>query len=282
MEPCSQIPGPKILLVGESGSGKTYSIRTLVDAGVTPFIIFTENSMRTLVDIPDEKCHWHYIPSGDIEFSDQRKILYNVNKFSYEQIAEMKQGIQKDKFTQALDLMDLFDDFTCDRCKKSFGPVKDFGTDKCLVIDSLTDLSRMLRLLTQGAKPTLHQGEWNVAMNALENLLNLIIAKTWCGVVITAHPEREMDPNSGKVRIYPSSIGAKLSPKIPRMFDDVLFAEFGDKGYTWSAQHPQAVTKTRNLHALKNKESLPPSYKLIYDEWKKAGGTISTLTPNSK
>ena len=32
----SPLPGIKVLLIGGSGSGKTFSLRTLVDAGITP------------------------------------------------------------------------------------------------------------------------------------------------------------------------------------------------------------------------------------------------------
>ena len=34
--------GFKVLLLGETGSGKTYSLRTLLDAGLEVFVIATE------------------------------------------------------------------------------------------------------------------------------------------------------------------------------------------------------------------------------------------------
>ena len=59
----SPIPGPKIILLGDSGTGKTHSIRTLLDAGLTPFIIFTEPGMESIGDILDQ-CHYTYIKPG--------------------------------------------------------------------------------------------------------------------------------------------------------------------------------------------------------------------------
>ena len=34
--------GTKTLLMGSTGTGKTHSIQTFLDAGVTPFCLFTE------------------------------------------------------------------------------------------------------------------------------------------------------------------------------------------------------------------------------------------------
>jgi predicted ATPase len=40
------------MLLGASGSGKTYSIRTLLDAGLEVFVLFTEPGMEVLADCP--------------------------------------------------------------------------------------------------------------------------------------------------------------------------------------------------------------------------------------
>ena len=67
--PSASIPGFKMLLLGETGRGKTHSIRTLLDAGVTPFVVFTEQGMDTLADLPPDACHWHYIPPAKFKSS---------------------------------------------------------------------------------------------------------------------------------------------------------------------------------------------------------------------
>jgi hypothetical protein len=41
--------------MGASGTGKTHSIRTLVDAGLEVFVLFTEPGMEVLADVPADK-----------------------------------------------------------------------------------------------------------------------------------------------------------------------------------------------------------------------------------
>jgi AAA+ superfamily predicted ATPase len=57
----SPIPAPNVLLMGDSGTGKTYAIRTLIEAGITPFIIFTEPGMEVLGDLDPSSYHFHYV-----------------------------------------------------------------------------------------------------------------------------------------------------------------------------------------------------------------------------
>lgn len=270
-------PGFKVMIVGDSGVGKTYSIRTLVDSGITPFIIFTENGMRSLGDVPKESLHWHYLPPADLSWGDMKKIGQSVNTSTYEDLAANKAGLQKQKHTQLLKLFDLCDNFVCQRTGKEFGPISKWGTDRALILDSLSGLALMAKGLTVGAKPTLHQGEWNVAMNQIEGVVNKFCMQLYCHFVLIAHSEREMDPVAGSVKIYPSSLGAKLSPKLPRYFDEVVYADKIDGKFTWATAHRMAVTKNRNLPYA---ESLPPTFRGIVDGWKKAGGEISPMSFN--
>ena len=39
--------------MGDSGTGKTYALRTLVDAGITPFVFFLDMSERSAIQ-PEE------------------------------------------------------------------------------------------------------------------------------------------------------------------------------------------------------------------------------------
>src|SRR5258708_38749125 len=56
----SPLVGPKILLMGEGGNGKTHSIRTLVDAGIKPFVIALEPGFEVLGAVPPTKLAWRY------------------------------------------------------------------------------------------------------------------------------------------------------------------------------------------------------------------------------
>lgn len=270
------IPGPKVLLYGESGSGKTYAIRTLIECGITPFVIFTENGMRTISDVPADKLHWVYIPPADISWGDMGKIGQTINRQTYEDMAANKNGVEKNRHTQLLKFYETCNKFVCQRTGEDFGSVQDWGTDKALVVDSLSGLSMMAKGLTVGAKPTLHQGEWSVAMNTIESVVNKLCLQLWTTCIITAHAERETDPVAGSVKIYPSSLGAKLSPKLPRYFDDVVYCESIEKGFTWATAHRMAVVKNRNLP---KGDNLKPNFATIIDPWKKAGGIIAPTHP---
>jgi len=46
--------GAKILVYGESGTGKTHAIKTILEAGLNPVVIFTENSHHTLTKVGTE------------------------------------------------------------------------------------------------------------------------------------------------------------------------------------------------------------------------------------
>ena len=68
--PLPSIPGVNVMLCGTTGTGKTHALRTLVDAGLEVFVLFTEPGMEVLADIPPEKLHWHYIAPASPAFAD--------------------------------------------------------------------------------------------------------------------------------------------------------------------------------------------------------------------
>ena len=84
------IPGLKALLLGPTGSGKTHALTTLLEAGITPFIIFTENGMSTIGKVLKEKglpvdsCKWHYVAPATQSFEAMISMAININKMSFE------------------------------------------------------------------------------------------------------------------------------------------------------------------------------------------------------
>jgi len=117
----SPLPGPKVILLGDSGTGKTYSIRTLLDAGLTPFIIFTEPGMETIGEVLD-KCHYTYLPPAQIGWDGLKSIAKMVNTLDYEGIAKMQDANKRryDEFLKiigSISLIFLFDGFRCHCCQ---------------------------------------------------------------------------------------------------------------------------------------------------------------------
>ena len=76
-------PGANVLLMGETGSGKTYCIRTLIECGITPFVIATEPGIAdTLGDIPPDQLHWHYVAPAMVPWSALIETATKINTLS--------------------------------------------------------------------------------------------------------------------------------------------------------------------------------------------------------
>lgn len=265
------IPGANVLLVGATGTGKTHAIRTLIDAGITPFVLFTEPGMRTLADVPDKHLHWHYIPPARPDFADMKKSAIQINEsFDLEALTKKKDWDKK-KYRQFIEVLDSMNDFRCDRCGESFGSVDEWGTDRAIVIDSLSGLSIMAMDLVVGSKPVKAIADWGTSMDNLERFLNRMCAGTQCHFVLTAHLEREKDEVSGGITLMASTLGNKLAPKVPRYFDDVVQCDHDGTDFLWKTIARNVDLKARNLPL---KDKLPPSFLPLIKSWQEAGGII--------
>lgn len=266
----SPLPGVKELLLGASGSGKTYSIRTFIEAGITPFCIFTEPGFEVLGDVPKEKLHWHYIAPASQDWASMIDAASNVNKLSFESLTKLSDP-NRTKYGQWVDVLKCLANFTCERTGQSFGPVDKFGTDRVVVIDSMSGLNIMAMALVIGGRPTRSQADWGVAQNMMEFLIQKLCTDMRAHVLMIAHPERETDEVMGGSKIMVSTLGKKLAPKIPRFFSDVILAEKRVDKFVWTTANAQADLKNRNLP---NSDNLPPSFKPVIENWVKQGGII--------
>lgn len=268
----SPVPGVNVLLEGASGTGKTHSIRTLIDAGITPFVLSTEPGIAmTLGDIPADKLHWHYIKPAAPSWEDLLGNAQKINTMSFETLTKLK-DIDKQKYGQFLDLVSSCANFVCDRDGKSYGSVDSWGTDRCLVVDSLSGVNIMAMDLVAGAKPVKAPGDWGVAMDNLERLINRWTCGVDCHFVLISHMEREKDEVTGGITLTVSTLGQKLAPKIPRFFDDVIQAKHtSNEGWTWSTISPMTDLKSRNLPL---SEKLQPNFVPLIKSWQAKGGII--------
>jgi hypothetical protein len=266
----SPLPGPNILLIGASGVGKTTSIKTLIAKGITPFCLFTEPGFEVLGDVPSPQLHWQYIAPASAPWESLIQVAKNVTMLQHDAVTAMKDS-QKGRYTQYVQLLTALNSFKCDRDGKEYGDVCKWGTDRALVLDSLSGVNIMVMRHVIGGKPTSHQGEWGSAMSSLENLIQKLCTDTHCTFVLMAHAERETDEVQGGSKIMASTLGRKLAPRIPRFFSDVVYAKKEGAKFTWTTIEPNADLKNRNLPLADN---LPPDFAQIITSWEKHGGTI--------
>lgn len=269
----SKIPGAKVLIMGGTGTGKTYSLRTLIEAGITPFIIFTEPGMESLSDLKGHPYHWHYVPPTTSDWGALKQIGENVSKFTYESLIKQIDVNRPTKYVQWLDIIKTSNDFVCDECRQSFGDVSTWGTNRALVMDSLTGLSEMSIRLVIGGKVARSQSDWGIGQEMVRKILDAWTTGLRCWFVLTAHEAREADLVSGAIKVMPHTLGRALAPDIPKYFSDVIETVRIGTDWNWSTASPNADVKARNVPV---SEKLPPSFVPLVSRWKEKGGVIET------
>lgn len=250
---------PSVLLQGAPGSGKTDSCATFVEAGLDLFVISTEpDGIASLIDsitrrkLDLNRVHWTSVLPATGEWSALDDMVRTIAVSSFETIAAIKTGVGKDKTrAPAMKLLNALKDFVCERTGEHFGDVATWGSDRALVLDSLSGLSLIAWMLTVGFKPSAHQGEWGVAMNFIEQLLLKLSSDRRCFFALTAHIEKEPNPITGASQVMASTLGRKLAPKIPRFFSEVVYAtrtiDAGKPVFRWSTIDANADLKNRSL-----------------------------------
>lgn len=273
----SPLPGFKVLLLGDSGTGKTYSIRTLIDAGLFPLCLFTENSFDVLGDLPPDKIAWKYVPPYTEDLSSLIEMSERIGQMSYEAITRT-QDTKRFQGSPWMKMLRALMDFEDDRTGRKFGNIATWGTDKVLVIDSLSGLTAASRQNVAGNRPALSPPDYGLAQRQLEGLINQVCTSFRCHFLLIAHAERELDPVLGGQKIMASTIGKALAPTIPRYFTDVILAKRSGEKFMWDTSDSQAVLKARNVRIAGD---LRPSFVQIVDAWKSRGGVIAPLGKSS-
>lgn len=268
------LPGPNILLLGESGDGKTHSIRTLSPAGVTPFIVFMEQGMETLGDMPAGSYHYKYIKPASSNWAQMLSVAKAVNQMSFDSLLKMVDG-SKTQDAGFLKLITTMNQFTCDCCNQNWGDVAKWNTDRALVFDGLTGLCTLAGQLYLGMKPAWSQSDWGVPQKQVLNLLRVLTGDTQCTFILLSHLEREVNENAGGTVLTVKALGRALAPDIPPMFSDVIKCDRMGNKFTWNTAAGNCVTKARNLPL---QSGLEPSFVPLIEGWKKKGGKIEATS----
>lgn len=266
-----KMSAPKSLLMGAPGAGKTTSLVSYIKAGIELFVVSTEpggeeallDAMRRF-NLPLEKLHWKYIPAAAPSWDTLGAMAKTITSMGYKDLTEIKQGANKSDYQQFLALIKCLSNFQDQRTGLSYGAVDSWGDDKALCIDSLSGISTMAMDMVMGNKPAAHQGEWGVAMNALEKLIGKLTSDVYCHLCLTAHLEREQDEVAGIQKVMLSTLGKKLAPKIPKMFSDVILAHRDGAKFLWSTNTSNHELKARNLPL---SDKLEPDFGQLVRGW---------------
>lgn len=240
--------------MGPAGSGKTSAIATYAKAGIEVFVLFTESGgTESLLDairrlgLPTSLFHWYTVTSPPAGWNALKQMNTLVRNLSYEDLAKLKQGIEKGSMKQLEQLLFALEDFPDERTGKKFGDVTTWDDRRALVIDSLTGLNEIVWLTTVGYKPTAHEGEWGTAMNLEGELIHKLCSDCKCYFTLTAHIDREPDLITGRQIVTAAALGRKLAPKLTRKFGDVVRSRRTPQGFFWATADDEADLKNRSL-----------------------------------
>jgi hypothetical protein len=259
--------------MGAEGSGKTDSIRTLIEAGLKVFVVFSEPGMEVLLDPSRQRkvysckdgLHWKYIPLAQPSFGDLKDAADLMNKFSYQALADQAPS-KREKFRAFYEIMATMENMKCERCNESFGPADQVQPydQWAIVNDSLTSISKAALYLHVGVKPGVHRGEYGICMYNIERYVDKFVGDIPSMGIMLGHLDKEPNEVTGGMETMVATLGQKLAPKIPRPFSDVLLAKREGSAFTWSSVEMSYRLKTRNF-AFSNK--IDPTFVPLVQKW---------------
>lgn len=255
---------PSTLLMGPAGVGKTTALTTLMQSGLRLRLLATESSApnRVLEEMSKRKIaadlfDWSYVSPSPTSWDSLLQSAKIVNTMSLKDIADMRTGIAKPDGKQWIRMLESIASFRSERTGELLGDATEWGADCCFAIDGLTGISTMSRNLTVGLKPNPAPGEWGVMQSNILELMRKLASDCKCFFVLIAHVEREMNELSGVNNITVSTLGAKLAPKLPPLFTNVVYAKRQHDRFFWSTADSGVDTKNGDLPL---SDSLEPTF----------------------
>jgi hypothetical protein len=278
---------PSNLLIGPAGTGKTWSIFTLLKCGLEVRMLATEHSAPNRVieavrkNVPDLKQQeemlsrfdWKFISPAPPKWQALMDSADMINRLSLDDIAKQRTGVAKGDAKQWIELLNTCAEFHSDKDGQILGDVTEWGPDCAFVIDGLTGVNTMSRNLTVGLKPNPAPGEWGVMQGNILTLINKLASDCKCFFVCIAHVERETNEVTGISQVTVSTIGAKLAPKLPPLFTNVIYAVREKDQFRWSTAALGVDTKAGDLPILDN---LPPDFTPIVESYR---ARVKAATP---
>lgn len=245
---------PSTLLIGPGGTGKTTSTVSLLEAGLKVRMLATESSAPNRVieearkrNVSIEQFDWSFVSPSVPQWESLITSAKIVNTQDLKAIADMKGGIAKQDGQQWIKMLEGIANFRSEKDGKELGDATEWGPDCAFVFDGLTGMSTMSRNLTIGLKPNPSPGEWGVMQSNILNVIQKLTADCKCFLVLIAHIERETNELTGGSNITVSTLGAKLAPKLPPLFTNVVLAKRIGEKFVWSTNEIGVDTKSGDL-----------------------------------
>lgn len=263
-------PGFNAIVMGPPGSGKTHALSTLPATGLETFVLFLEPGLETLVGaysdtnrpVPDN-LHWHYLQSKQRSIEDLRKTAEMIGKFDQKALANYK-DMRRSQYNQFEAIYALLNDFIDQRTGKHYGPVDEWGSDRCLVIDGLSGLGRAVMDSITGDKPLRDKPDYGLAQTSLMNFIHKVTTGCNCHFVLIAHVDRQLDEVLGGVKLMISTIGQAIKSDLAQPFSDVILAKREQATWWWDTADSGADLKTRNLPV---QSKIPADFGAIFAKW---------------
>ena len=204
----------KLLFVGNSGAGKTGALTSLVEAGYDLRILDLDSGLDALIQ--------------HVKASDP-KLLDKIDYASFRDPMKMtpqgpKVAGSPKAYVNTLTALDKWPEDESDPA--------DWGRDKILVLDSLTNAGRAAFQWARGMNPASKDPrQWyKAAQDLIEDLIaNLTSDAFKTNVIVISHIDI-YETAEGRTRGFASSIGKALGPKLPRFFNTMLLSETTGSG----------------------------------------------------
>ena len=267
--------GPKILLEGPTGTGNTRALGTLIDwlqaHNQHAYVMFTENSAETLLGywrdegrpIPPN-LHMADLLVKPLGLAALIDGANKVGQLTYESITKLVDPNRSGENNAYWKILKSCADFVDSRTGESFGPIDKLPVGDFFIMDSLSETANAAMKMVIGNKPTAAPPDYGVSQNNLMNFLRLLTQGVACGVVVTAHVERQTDEISGTTKLMTKSIGKAMANDIPQLFSDVIYTVREGNQWYWDTANTMVDLKTRNLPvAAKQKPDFGP----LMDKW---------------
>ena len=253
-----------VLLLGASGSGKTYSVKTLIDAGIEPFIVSTEPGVEHVLKKAGAKlgedCHLTYVSAANPSWDSMIRTAQQINTLQNDVLLKNK-NVNKREYVQFIELLGVCANYIDPLSGKSYGPVDSWDESRALVLDGLTGVGTMSMNMVIGGKPLRTQPDWGISMDQVERFIQKLVFNTKCSFVLIAHIEKVRDEISGQFNVSLSTLGNKLAPKLPPIFDEVICSYREGKSFFWSTALEGFDLKARKLSL---SDKLDPSFVQLF------------------
>lgn len=198
----------KLMFIGSSGAGKTGALTSLVKAGYELRIIDMDNGLDALIN----HCREENLNLSQIQYQTFR------DRIKMTSAGTQVKGSPK-AYVHAMSSLETWPDDSSDPAE--------WGKDKILVIDSLTNMGMAAMRWAKAANPaTKDPRQWyKTAQDLLEDLLANVTSDDFkTNVIVISHVEIT-ESKDGMIKGYASAIGKALGPKMPRFFNTLLLSE---------------------------------------------------------